>query len=87
MHQIVFNEISAAEVSLIPTLEALELFSAFRVDEGTLNGVSTAEASAAFGLVERDGRTIYRFRSRDYRIYLRWRKAKSSCNAYCMRIQ
>ncbi len=69
MHQIAFNEISRAEVSAIPTLEQLELFSAFRVDEATLNGVDSAEADAAFGVVEREGRKIYRFRSKDYRIY------------------
>ncbi len=69
VHQIVFNEISRAEVSSIPTLEQLELFSAFRVDEATLSGVDSAKADAAFGVVERDGRKIYRFRSRDYRIY------------------
>ncbi len=69
MHQVVFNEISAVEVSAIPTLEALELFSAFKVNEDILNGLRSAEADDAFGIVERDGRTIYRFRSGDYRIY------------------
>ncbi len=69
MHQIAFNEISRAEVSAIPTLEQLELFSAFRVDEATLSGADSAGADAAFGVVEREGRKIYRFRSKDYRIY------------------
>ncbi len=69
MHQIVFNEISAAEVSAIPTLEQLALFSSFRVDDATLSGADSAGADAAFGVVERDGRKIYRFRSKDYRIY------------------
>lgn len=66
MHQIVFNEISASEVSAIPTLEQLELISGFRVDEDFLAG---KKEDPAFGVVERDGRRIFRYRSRDYRIY------------------
>ena len=64
VHQIVFNEISASEVSAIPTLEQLELVSSFRVDENSLNG-----DNSQFGVVEREGRKIYRYRSKDYRIY------------------
>lgn len=66
MHQVAFNEISAAEVSAIPTLEQLELFAAFKVDEDCLKD---NPADSRFGVVERDGRKIYRFRSKDYRIY------------------
>lgn len=66
MHQIAFNEISAAEVSAIPTMEQLELFSAFKVDDACLKD---KPADARFGVVERDGRKIFRFRSKDYRIY------------------
>ncbi|MCQ2371813.1 MAG: hypothetical protein MJ058_07180 [Akkermansia sp.] len=66
MHQIVFNEISAAELSAIPTLEQLELVSAFKVDEDCLKD---KPSDKRFGVVERDGRKIYRFRSKDYRIY------------------
>ena len=66
MHQIVFNEISAAELSAIPTLEQMELVSAFQVDE---NCLKAEPSDARFGVVEREGRKIYRFRSRDYRIY------------------
>ena len=68
MHQIVFNEISASEVSAIPTLEQLELISGFKVDEEFLSG---KKEDPAFGVVERDGRRIFRFRSDDddYRIY------------------
>lgn len=64
VHQIVFNEISASEVSAIPTLEQLELVSSFRVDENSLSG-----ENSQFGVVEREGRKIYRYRSKDYRIY------------------
>lgn len=66
MHQIVFNEISAAEISAVPTLEQLELFSAFQVDE---NSLKDADGEGRFGVVERDGRKIFRFRFKDYRIY------------------
>ncbi|MBE6418689.1 MAG: hypothetical protein E7031_01005 [Akkermansiaceae bacterium] len=66
MHQIVFNEISAGEVSAIPTLEQLELISGFKVDEAFLNG---EKDDPSFGVVERDGKKIYRYRSSDYRIY------------------
>ncbi len=66
MHQIVFNEISASEVSAIPTLEQLDLISGFRVDEDFLAG---KKEDPAFGVVERDGRRIFRYRSKDYRIY------------------
>ncbi len=68
MKQIAFNEISAAEVSAIPAMKQLKLFFAFKVDDGCLNGEPT---DPRFGIVERDGRRIYRFRSDedDYRIY------------------
>ena len=68
MQQIAFNEISAAEVSAIPAMKQLKLFFAFKVDEGCLTGTPT---DPRFGVVERDGRRIFRFRSDedDYRIY------------------
>ena len=66
VHQIVFNEISAGEISAIPTLEQLELVNSFKVDENDLKGKTE---NTPFGIVQRDGRKIYRFRSKDYRIY------------------
>ena len=66
MHQIVFNEISASEVSAIPTLEQLELISGFKVDQAFLDG---EKDDPSFGVVERDGKKIFRYRSKDYRIY------------------
>ena len=73
MKQIAFNEISAAEVSAIPSMKQLKLFFAFKVDDGCLNGEPT---DPRFGIVERDGRRIYRFRSDedDYRIYFTMEK-------------
>ena len=67
MLQIVFNEISASELSAIPTLEQLELINSFQVD---VEKVKNNEAKdTPFGVVEREGRRIFRYRSRDYRIY------------------
>lgn len=65
MFQIVFNEISAAEISALGTLEQLELLEEFKVSEkdlDTLNG-------ERFGKIERDGKILNRFRAKDHRIY------------------
>lgn len=63
--QIVFNEISAAEISALGTLEQLELLEEFRVTEEDLNGLG----SDNFGKIERDGHKLYRFRAKEYRFY------------------
>lgn len=65
MFQIVFNEISAAELSALGTLEQLELLEEFKVgkeDLANLNG-------ERFGKIDRDGRVLYRFRAKEYRFY------------------
>ena len=63
--QIVFNEISAAEISQLATLEQLELLDEFRVTESDLENLEDER----FGRMVRDGRTLYRFRSQDWRFY------------------
>jgi mRNA-degrading endonuclease RelE of RelBE toxin-antitoxin system len=63
--QIVFNEISAAEISRMGTLEQLELLDAFKVTEADLANLD----GDRFGQILRDGRTLYRFRTDDCRIY------------------
>ncbi|MCE2959129.1 MAG: hypothetical protein ACK56K_15470 [Akkermansiaceae bacterium] len=65
MFQIVFNEISAAEISALGTLEQLELLEEFHVTEQDLNG----SGSDRFGKIARDGHVMYRFRAKDYRFY------------------
>lgn len=65
MFQIVFNEISAAEISALGTLEQLELLEEFHVTEQDLNG----SGSDRFGKIERDGHVMYRFRAKEYRFY------------------
>jgi mRNA-degrading endonuclease RelE of RelBE toxin-antitoxin system len=63
--QIVFNEISAAEISSLGTLEQLELLDEFKVSQKDLEQLS----GDRFGKIERDARVLYRFRAKDYRIY------------------
>ena len=65
MRQIVFNKISAAEVSSIPTLEQLDLLGDFQVSESTLQTLDDAR----FGKMEKDGKILYRYVAKDYRIY------------------
>jgi mRNA-degrading endonuclease RelE of RelBE toxin-antitoxin system len=64
--QIVFNRISAAELSKLDTLTQLELLDQFKVDADTLENLAS---QTQFGKIERHGRTLYRYRARDYRIY------------------
>ena len=73
MHQIVFNEISAKEVSAIPTLDQLELFNGFKVEDDCLSG---EKEDAQYGVVEREGRKIYRYRTKDYRVYFTMEEGK-----------
>ena len=65
MLQIVFNEISAAEISQIPTLDQLELFSEFQISKADLQNLP----EKSFGKIEHNGKCLYRFRAKDYRIY------------------
>ncbi len=65
MFQIVFNEISAAELSALDTLEQLELLEEFKVGEEDLAKLN----GDRFGKIDRDGRVLYRFRAKDYRFY------------------
>jgi hypothetical protein len=63
--QIVFNEISAAELSALGTLEQLELLEEFKVSRDDLEKLN----GERFGRIERDGRVLYRFRAKEYRFY------------------
>jgi hypothetical protein len=63
--QIVFNEISAAEISRLDTLEQLDLFDEFKVGGSDLDSLD----GERFGRMERDGKTLYRFRTKDWRVY------------------
>ncbi len=65
MLQIVFNQISAAELSSLDTLDQLELLDAFQVTEADLENLDGDK----FAKLERENLTLYRFRTDDYRVY------------------
>ena len=66
MFQIVFNEISAAELSGLPRELQLDLLSEFQFLPADLD---TLDADNRFGHLDRDGKRLHRFRAKDYRIY------------------
>jgi len=65
MLQIVFNDLSAAEMAALPKLLQLEILSEFHVLPEDMENLDPQR----FGKVSRDGRTLYRYRAGDYRIY------------------
>ena len=65
MYQIVFNEISAAEMAAIPKEWQLELLAEFQFLPDDLDQLD----SKSFGVIEREGKKLYRYRANDYRIY------------------
>jgi len=65
MFQIIFNELSAAEISALPKKLQLELLAQFQILPQDLDQLD----SERFGVIERDGRKLYRYRAKDYRIY------------------
>jgi mRNA-degrading endonuclease RelE of RelBE toxin-antitoxin system len=63
--QIVFNEISAAEMAALPKEMQLDLLTEFQFLPEDLDQLDMTK----FGAVERDGKRLFRYRARDYRIY------------------
>jgi mRNA-degrading endonuclease RelE of RelBE toxin-antitoxin system len=63
--QIVFNEISAGEISRLDTLDQLELLDSFKVTQDMLQNID----GESYGKIERAGTTLYRFRAGEYRVY------------------
>jgi mRNA-degrading endonuclease RelE of RelBE toxin-antitoxin system len=63
--QVIFNPTSAAEMSALPKHLQLDLLSEFQVLPEDLNSLQ----GESFGKIQRDGRTLHRFRSSDHRIY------------------
>jgi hypothetical protein len=59
MYQIVFNEISAAEMAKIPKKLQLELLAEFQFLPENLDHLD----SKAFGVIEREGKKLYRYRA------------------------
>ena len=65
MFQVIFNPVSASEMSALPKDLQLDLLSEFQIlpdDLSSLDGEN-------FSRIHRDGRTLHRFRCRDHRIY------------------
>ena len=69
MFQVIFNEISAAEISQLPTLSQLELLNEFQVSPEDLEDIENQGEEAPFGAIKREGKTLYRYRAQDLRIY------------------
>ena len=65
MFQIIFNELSAAEISALPKKLQLDLLAEFQILPEDLDHLE----SKRFGLIEREGKKLYRYRAKDYRIY------------------
>ena len=65
MLQIIFHDLSAAEMAALPKLLQLEILGEFQVLPDDLDKLDPT----LYGQVSRDGRTLYRYRAGDYRIY------------------
>ncbi len=65
MFQIVFNELSAAEMAQLPKELQLELLAQFQFLPEDLDKLDPER----FGIVEREGKKLHRYRAKDYRIY------------------
>ncbi len=65
MFQIVFNEISAAEMAALPKDLQLDLLAEFELLPNDFEKLDPEK----FGVIERDGKRLLRYRAKDYRIY------------------
>lgn len=65
MFQIIFNELSAAEISALPKRLQLELLAEFQILPEDLDQLDFKR----FGVIEREGKKLYRYRAKSYRIY------------------
>jgi mRNA-degrading endonuclease RelE of RelBE toxin-antitoxin system len=63
--QVIFNALSASEMAALPKELQLDLLSEFQLMPEDIDALDTSR----FGRVEREGRTLYRYRATDYRIY------------------
>lgn len=66
MFQIIFSDLSAAEMARLPKMLQLEIMSEFQVIPEDLEAGGGGEK---FGVLSRGSETFYRFRTKDYRIY------------------
>ena len=66
MLQIVFNDISAAELSHLPVQVQFQLLEAINIQP---DGIDDDSLGRRFGVLERAGKKLYRCRAGEYRIY------------------
>lgn len=66
MIQIVFNEISASELSQLPTQTQFNLLEALNIQPADIDEAILAKR---YGVLERGGKKLYRCRAGDHRIY------------------
>jgi hypothetical protein len=64
--QIVFNDISAAELSHLPVQVQFQLLEALNIKP---DGIDDVTLAARFGVLERQGKKLYRCRAGEHRIY------------------
>ena len=65
MFQIIFNELSAAEMAALPKPLQLDLLAEFQILPEDLDNLDASR----FGVIEREGKKLHRYRAKDYRIY------------------
>lgn len=65
MFQVIFNEVSAAEMASLPKDLQLDLLAEFQLMPEDLDHLDVEK----FGKVQRDGRKLRRYRAKEYRIY------------------
>ena len=65
MFQIVFNELSAGEMAALPKELQLDLLAEFEVLPENLDDLDPSR----FGVLERKGKKLLRYRAKDHRIY------------------
>lgn len=66
MLQIVFNELSAAEMAALPKDLQLDLLAEFELLPEDLDKLDSDDR---FGVIKREGKRLHRYRAKDYRIY------------------
>ncbi|PTY00058.1 hypothetical protein DB346_19300 [Verrucomicrobia bacterium LW23] len=66
MYQIIFNDTSAAELKELPLALQLQILNEFNALPQDLQNVDPEK----FGKLERNGRKLLRYRTKEYRIYL-----------------
>ena len=65
MFQIIFTPASSAEMSALPKVLQLEILSEFQV----LTHNFVKDNPEKFGVIRQDGRVLYRYRTKEYRLY------------------